>query len=89
MTRKQAEELAVEQGAILLLPMGYGGYIAAYRPSRLDRAGRQIIGMLDKDVDKDGNEVDNRRHWARAILRPGGDGYTLSDWAFCAPPEGV
>ena len=35
------------------------------------------------------DQMDGRRQWARTILRPNSDGYTIGDWAFCAPPEGI
>jgi len=33
------------------------------------------------------DQVEGRRQWARAILRPDGAGYTIGDWQFCAAPE--
>ena len=33
------------------------------------------------------DQIEGRRQWARAILRPNSDGYTIGDWQFCATPE--
>ena len=87
MTKTEAITQAQSEGATLLQDMDFGGYIVAYRPANsIDGIGGHI-GELDKDRDKQGNEIDNRRHWARAILRPNGDGYTIGDWQFCAAPD--
>ena len=87
MTLSETKDLAMSQGATLFQDMGYGGYIVAYRPAQsTDFTG--TLGEIN-DEDEEGNDIENRRKWARAILRPNQHGYTLGDWAFCAPPEGV